>query len=206
MAGPSLRNGQKAPKSFICWSNAKIFHVCITPKNLTSETDTGSAHVLDSKNWLTAAVLLPTSPSFFLSHDCTELLPLSPFPFPSLNTGRQRQDKRRQAERWHGSPEHQPPTSTTLPNGPLHRLRETDDGRSWGKASDLSVKINRKATYSLITSSWEKENSNPHFLTLKRHQSKPQKTSPISSPLSKSLTDERLRSIIQTIHLGASFP
>lgn len=133
MAGSSLRNGQKAPKPFICWSNAEIFHVCITPKNLlTSETDTGSAHALGSENQLTAAVLLPTSPSFFLSHDWADLLPLSPFPFPSLNAGRQRQDKRRQAERWHGSPEHEnhphpPPFLMALCTGYRKQMMEGAD-------------------------------------------------------------------------------
>lgn len=41
-----------------------------------------------------------------------------------------------------------PPTSLSLPNGPLHRLRGAADGRSWPEASDFAVKIN-KTTCSL---------------------------------------------------------
>lgn len=41
-----------------------------------------------------------------------------------------------------------PPTSVSLPTGPLHRLRGAADGRSWSEASDFVVKIN-KTTCSL---------------------------------------------------------
>lgn len=100
----------------------------------------------------------------------------------------------------------EPPTFTSLPHGPLHGLRETDDGRSWWEASDFGVIINRQSSLFFHTSSGEKENSNPYFLSLKQDRSTPHKRRPITSPPSQPLKRWEVLVCTSTIHLEASWP
>lgn len=149
---------KNVPKSLISWSNAEVFHLSITPNNgiykpfqRLALAPVISQTARTSSQWLFFPLCLSVSSSHSSPFSVTPqswVAPIHPISFSSSNdrktvTGLKMTS--REVTRVTSIPK--PPTSTSLPNGPLHRLRETDDGRSWWEASDFGVKTNRKSNF-----------------------------------------------------------